>query len=145
MYLDDNKTIKSEQSIILHPSIKNFKCSLTDSNIIWGDSLEVAIEIDFVGKLVSGLALLSLKDGEVTVAQADFTDLLAASIQSRCLIQVVLGPIHLKAGEYSLAVTVLNESKKGTIIHAVHCAHVKIRGPKGYGAVYQVPSSKVEL
>jgi len=145
MYFDDNKSIKSEPSIILHPSIKNFKCSLSDSNIIWGNLLEVAIEIDFEEKLVSGLALLNLKDGEVTVAQADFTDLLTISLQSKCLIRVSLGPIHLKEGDYSLAITVLNESKKGTIIHAVNCAYVSIRGPKGYGAVYQIPSSKVEL
>lgn len=145
VYLNEYSPIKGEQSIVLHPNIKGFSCTLSNSCISWGDFLEVAIEIDLAEKVRSGLALLALLDGEVTVAQADFTDLLNSSIQKSHLLRVSLGPIHLREGEYSLAATVLNDSRKCSLVHAIHYATVHVQGSKGYGVVYQLACSKVEV
>jgi len=140
-YLEDNAPVKGEESIALHPNVRGFSCRPRSTNLDWGETLELIIEIDLIKKIKSGLALLALLDGEVTVAQTEFTAILNASLKNSRLIQVDLGPINLKNGDYSLAVTVLNESKKDTIVHALHCASVSVRGPKGYGASYQLPCS----
>jgi len=145
MYLEDVPSVKSEQSVALHPNVRSFSCTPKTNGIGWGDVLELTIEIDFIEKTKSGLALLALLDGEATVAQTEFTNLLNDSLQRSCLVKVDLGPINLKEGNYSLAVTVLTESKKDTIVHALHCASLSIRGPKGYGSVYQLPCSNGDI
>lgn len=138
-YLENSASVKSEQSITLHPQVRGFRCTPGEIRLDWGETFELEIEIDLTGEIKSGLALLALLDGETTVAQTEFTDIFNSSIHRGHLIKVTLGPIHLKQGDYSLAVTVLSESKKDTVVHALHCASVSVQGPKGYGSFYQLP------
>ena len=140
-YSGDNRPLRGEQSIILHSGVKHFKCAPSEAHISWGGSFNATLEVDVDVNVRSGLALLALLDSEVSVVQSDFTQLFNECLQKgrRREIQICLGPLHLREGEYSLAVTILNESNKGTLVHAVHCASINVRGPKGFGVVYQIP------
>lgn len=141
-YLGDNRPLRVEPSIVLHPSVKHFKCVPSKTHICWGELFNVTLEIDLADSVRSGLSLLALLDGEASVVQSDFTQQFNDSIQNGREVQLTIGPLHLREGEYGLAVTVLDESKKGTLVHAIHCATIQFKGPKGYGVIYQAACTR---
>ncbi len=129
------------RSVVLHPTVTKFVCKPAVTHIHWGEMLHFVIEVDCSEDFKSGLALLALHDSEIPVAQAEFTQILNNSPKKNHEISVKLGPLHLKAGDYGLAVTILSENKKSTIIHAINCAIIHVKGRNGYGVCYQMPCS----
>lgn len=141
-YFEENTPQPGEQSIVLHPSVTNFTCTPATTHISWGESIGVTLEFEPALNIKSGLSLLALLDGEVSVVQSDFTHVLNDSLQATGQITINLGPLHLREGEYRFAVTILDESKKVTLVHAINCATLYVNGPKGFGVVYQAQCLK---
>jgi len=140
-YSIDNRPVAYEQSIVLHHFVLHFSCMPSESIVNWGNSLSIVLELECTMMVYSGLSLLTLMDGDNSVVQSDFTKLLNESLQHSKMIQINLGPLYLREGDYSLAVTILDESKKCSLVHALYCSQVHIIGPVGYGVVYQAASS----
>ena len=77
-------------------------------------------------------------DGETSVSQSDVTEQINSGLNVGSVFQVTLGPIQLRQGSYDLALTILNESKKSTLVHALNCAQIRMNGNRGYGVPYQL-------
>jgi lipopolysaccharide transport system ATP-binding protein len=142
IYSKEALPAKGEKSIILDDCVKRFSCVASDAPVKFGESIEIIVDADFTESVRVGLALAALREGEVPVAQSDFTELLNHSLQTRHKLKLNLGPLFLKEGEYSLSITILNETKKNTLVHAVHYVTIQVCGPKGCGVYYQVPCSE---
>ena len=143
-YGEDSRTAVGEEEVFLHPDVTSFSCNLKDTAVNWGDSIEVTIDLHLKSDLAVGVALLALLDGEISVLQTEFTDLVPSPPSAVRRIAVSVGPLHLRGGVYSVAVTLLDESRKMSLVHAVNCAVVNIKGDRGYGTVYQAASSPIK-
>jgi hypothetical protein len=133
----------AERSIVLDPGVTRFACTASKARLSWGESLDLVLDLELRQKQRVGLALLSLIHGDTSVAQTDVTREMNEAFAEGSRANLRLGPLNLRAGKYHVVVTILNESRKGTLVHAVNCAEVQVDGPKGYGVAYQMPVSRL--
>ena len=140
LYQQD-QPVNFQNSIILDNSVKIFECILHEQNANWGDRLNLTINLEMLDEVKSGLGLIAIQDGELSVAQLEITQEINSGLAAKKSINLTLGPLHLRNGNYGITVTVLNESRKGTLIHALNCVFINFSGPTGYGVPYQFPVS----
>lgn len=141
MYRNDSPQCTSERSVILDSCILSFECTPSIVEVNWGTAVEIDLKLEFKNQQPIGLALIALLEGEISVAQSDVTKQLNAQKASASCMQVILGPLQLRQGEYDMAVTILNESRKKTLVHATGCAKIIVKGNRGYGVSYQMPAA----
>ena len=142
-YERDNSAAFGAASVVLDSSVSNFECRPAEVSVDWGGTFDITIRIDLAVKQRVGLALLALVDGESFVAQADVTDATNGALSSGSTVDLRFGPVNLRQGTYGLAVTILNESRKGTLVHAINSMAIHVAGAKGYGVAYQVPVKQI--
>ena len=121
--------------------LRNSNAFFTKKNANWGDRLNLTINLDMLDEVKSGLGLIAIQDGEMSVAQFEITQEINLGLAAKKSINLTLGPLHLRNGNYGITVTVLNQSRKGTLIHALNCVFINFSGPTGYGVPYQFPVS----
>jgi hypothetical protein len=141
LYRQD-QPVNFQNSITLDNSVNKFECILHEQNANWGDRLNLTINLEMLDEVKSGLGLIAIQDGELSVAQFEITQEINAGLAAKKSINLTLGPLHLRNGNYGLAVTLLNESRKKTLVHAINFSKLNISGPIGYGVPYQIPISK---
>jgi lipopolysaccharide transport system ATP-binding protein len=142
-YYRDQPEADSGMSVVLDPGVSKFSCQSSQSCVGWGESIDIVMTLDLHTPQRIGLALVALLNGEASVAQADVTDQLNADFSAGPSAKLRLGPLNLRAGTYHVVVTLLNESRKGTLVHAVNCLSFDVAGPKGFGVPYQMPVSPI--
>ena len=140
LYRQD-QPVNYHNSINLDNSVKKFECILQEKNANWGDRLNLTINLEMFDEVKSGLGLIAIQDGELSVAQFEITQEINSGLAAKKTINLTLGPLHLRNGNYGITVTVLNESRKGTLVHALNCVFINFLGPIGYGVPYQFPIS----
>jgi len=138
-YEEDNKALPGQESIVLHKTIDNFDITPKLKEIHYGESATIKLKVRAKQHFTSGLSLIALSENEMWVTQSDMTDIVNDALKMGDEIIIILGPLALREGEYSVAITILDESKKETIVHALNCATIRLRGPRGYGVAYQLP------
>ena len=143
-YEADQPAVEDSSSTVRGESVVAFRCTPEASRLNWGESATITLELALRGEQSTGLALLALRDGDASVAQADVTAELNAALRAGTAARLRLGPLNLRSGTYRLVVTILNTSRKGTLIHALDAMRVDISGPRGYGVAYQVPTQALE-
>lgn len=132
----------NKPSVVLAESVKRFDCQPNVSRLRWGDVLELTVSLEFESKQQAiGSAVLSLREGELSVAQAEVTDQLIEGLAAGGPILLQLGPLHLRDGVYTLALSIFNKSRKSTLVHVINYASVELSGPRGFGVPYQPPLS----
>jgi lipopolysaccharide transport system ATP-binding protein len=142
-YQRDQPDSTSPASVVLHPGVARFECTSPQKLVNWGETLDVFLTLELEKGQRIGLALMSLLNEDISVAQADVTEQMKGAFQTESRLRLRFGPLNLRAGTYQLVVTILNESRKGTLVHAVNCLSIQMAGPKGYGVAYQVPVTPV--
>jgi lipopolysaccharide transport system ATP-binding protein len=138
-YQDDNPAGRGECSVVLDESVTCFECLPKQVQLNWGEHLELTLQLKLSDGQEPGLALLALLENEVSVAQTDITQHLNEALQSDGKAKIKLGPLNLREGTYGLAITILNQSRKVTLVHGINCLFLRMSGPRGYGVPYQLP------
>lgn len=141
-YAQDN-LVPPRPSLIVDEGIKACEIHANTERIRAGDHLSLTIRLDSETANIAGLALVTLGTSGSWSAQADVThivDHLPAGVYE---IDLALGPIHLSEGEYTVSLTILDQSKKKTLVHHLHGASFTVDGRTGWGVPYQVPATAV--
>jgi lipopolysaccharide transport system ATP-binding protein len=139
-YIRDQPVGEIRKSVVVEASeVEAFASSPGEASVGWGGNLDVRIELVLKHQKHVGLALLALLDGETSVAQADVTTQLNDALRDGRPADFRMGPLNLRAGSYGLAITILNEGRKSTLVHTIGSATVQVSGPRGYGVAYQIP------
>jgi hypothetical protein len=55
-----------------------------------------------------------------------------------------VGPIYLRNRIYHISISIHDQSKKVTLVHAMGIATLDLQGPLGFGLAYQIPATSVE-
>jgi hypothetical protein len=143
LYRRDQPVSDLRNSQILDPLVKKFNCSLATESCSWGDELAVTIHLELAKPIQCGLALIAVHEGEISVAQFEITQDLNLNHASRTDAIFRIGPVHLREGVYGMSITILSESRKKTLVHALNVVSFKVIGPKGYGVPYQLPIKRL--
>jgi lipopolysaccharide transport system ATP-binding protein len=133
------KNSKNVNQLVLDFRIKSFDCSILKSKIEYSQTLNIKLSFNSSEEIKTGLCLITLGISEIFYTQTDFTDKFKKIPQGELTISIDLGPVCLSRNEYNLSVTILDKSKKNTLVHSINCAKVEIMGKKGYGVTYQLP------
>lgn len=134
-----SKAQKMTSMTKLIPEITECKVTLEQSQLSRGESLTVYLKITSNEVLTPGLCLLALATQDTFPAQCEFTHLLPTISKGETVCKISVGPIHLRRDQYFVCITILDETKKQTFIHALNVAEVTVSGPRGYGVAYQPP------
>ena len=130
---------KAPHGLVTHPSVSGFSCKVLNNDLNYGENLKIELSFDSGEEIPTGLCLLAISEAEVYVGQANFSDIFGRIEKGRSAFVFEAGPLCLRSGEYLVSITILNVSKKETIIHAINCADFTLKGPRGYGVEYQIP------
>jgi lipopolysaccharide transport system ATP-binding protein len=143
-YIKDSSKRPEQKSLSTDNNVDKFAVEPISFVISAGSFAQLTLELGMHKPEAIGLALLALTDGEISVAQSDITEILNKSLDgdSYTKVMLALGPINLKKGVYGLSVTILSESRKRTLAHAINCARLTVSGAAGYGVYYQFPVSQ---
>ena len=76
-------------------------------------------------------------------AQSDFSDELKSIPAGESSVEFEVGPIYLRKRSYNISISIHDQTKKITLVHAVGIAGVDVRGPLGFGLPYQIPATGV--
>jgi len=136
-YIEENKHETKNNIVELANENVHFECRILTKQINSGDSCDILLKIDTGNIGEFGLALVTLKAGEIPVSQSDITTYLNEVGNRSEALYYRLGPLFLKEGKYYLAVSIFDKSMKGTIAHAPHCDTLEVSGSKGWGVYYQ--------
>jgi hypothetical protein len=74
-------------------------------------------------------------------AQCDFTSQLKEIPTGESSIELEIGPLHLRQRPYHISISIHDQSRKVTIVHAIGIASFEFQGPLGFGVAYQVPAA----
>ena len=127
--------------LILNNSINSFSCEIPHTTTInHSDSITLKLSFHSNEMLETGLCLIAIESQDIPCAQSDFTDRFPLLKKGSSTFHLELGPLHLRQGEYAITVTILNKSKKTTLVHSRNGCWFKITGERGYGVIYQLPN-----
>lgn len=140
-YRSDTPAIVGVKSVVKDQCVSSFAILPTIIETSWGEIIRITLHLEMEPKYQLGLCLLTLMEGEISVSQSDVTEQINSGLLIGSELTVTLGPIQLRQGLYNLAVTILNESKKSTVVHALNCAQIRINGDQGYGVPYQLSAT----
>jgi lipopolysaccharide transport system ATP-binding protein len=119
--------------------IKNCKVTLEKNELKSGESLNVRLTIQSQKRFAPGLCLAALSSHETFFAQSEFTQLLPEIREGETICHISIGPLHLRKEKYSLCITILDETRKATLVHQINVVDFTVTGARGYGVAYQVP------
>jgi len=131
------------RGIFTCPSMNSFSCRVLNRDVNYGDNLKIELSFDSSEDIRTGLCLMAVSEADVYVGQTDFSEAFKEIKRGKNRFILEAGPACLRKGEYEVTITVLDVSKKQTIVHAVNCDEFVLRGPRGYGVEYQIPYIKI--
>ena len=140
-YLEDQVSGQNVSHLILDEEITSFSCLPSATRIEWGDHITFELDLQKSRSTVVGLCLIALLDGDASVAQCEIPSTVFNAASDKLHVRLNVGPISLRNGSYGLAVTILDESRKRTLVHAIRCCEFTVEGPRGYGVLYQIACS----
>lgn len=140
-YLSDTPVLVGEKSVIKDSCVHDFAISPTYIETHWGETIEMHLRLKMEPQCRLGICLVTLMEGEISVSQSDVTEQINSGILVGYDLMVMLGPIQLRQGLYNLAITIVNESRKATVVHALNCAQIRMNGKRGYGVPYQLSAT----
>jgi lipopolysaccharide transport system ATP-binding protein len=142
VYLDEiAQTQKSTPSKALAEEIKDCRITIEKSRLQHGEILKLKLTILSEKAFTPGLCLIALGCRDAFLAQCEFTHFLPSISKGENHCHISIGPLHLRKDQYSVSITILDETKKQTLIHVLHAAEIFIEGKRGYGVAYQPPLS----
>ena len=77
-------------------------------------------------------------------AQSEITNELRTIPAGESSLEFEVGPIYLRKRLYYISITINDQTKKVTLVHAIGIAVVDVYGPLGFGLPYQIPAASVE-
>lgn len=146
-YERETLVISGSASIICNKNVEAFSISPSDFEINTGDSVPLSVSLKLKDDQVLqpskvGLALIALHDGSTWVAQAEITAITNNGLGEGSDISFLLGPLDLRAGTYTIGITILDQTRKATIVHALNIGKITVNGVRGYGVPYQARVSQ---
>ena len=125
-------------TIVKCPEISALEFELSRREIRYGESFEACLKIESSLDLPVGLALFAIHSHGSSCAQSDVTALLPAIKKGRCEYKIQLEGLALASGKYSVSITILDESRKGTLLHGTNLTTFCMSGKRGFGVPYQI-------
>lgn len=127
---------------ILNDNIIFFSCAIHKNIIQNGEILMVKLSFNATEKIQTGLCLIAIEAQDTPCAQTDFSKFLPIIEKGISTFYLELGPLYLRKDEYSLTVTILNKTKKSTLVHSRNGSWFNVIGERGYGVAYQFPCNQ---
>jgi lipopolysaccharide transport system ATP-binding protein len=134
-----------ETRLITRMGIRSFQCHVLNDRVEYGGKLRLRLEFEAESKREVGLALLSFSSVAGTIdAQSEFTDELKTIPAGQSSVELEVGPICLRKRPYHISLSIHDESRKLTLVHAIGITAFEVNGPLAYGLPYLIPSISTE-
>jgi lipopolysaccharide transport system ATP-binding protein len=134
-------TIQCDERIL---SFTGISCIKTE--YACGEPLSLEFSTESKEGLKVGIAIVNLIDNNgVTAAQADYTQFISEIPEGNKRLKLDLIRIDLAEGNYTINMAIFGEDRRSTIIHAVNCGKVSIKGPPNMWCSYKIPVKKLTI
>ena len=134
-----------ESSLVLRMGVRAFRCQVLNSLVEYGGQLRLRLEFEAESTLDVGFALLSLSSAPGTFdAQSEFTHQSMTIPAGDSNLELEVGPLYLRRRSYYVSLSIHDQSKKLTYVHAIGIDMFEVEGPLGHGLPYQIPVTGVE-
>jgi ABC-type polysaccharide/polyol phosphate transport system ATPase subunit len=130
-----------ELVVTTHPQVGDFYCATGTVEMRWGGTFEVNVGYTVSAPVEFGEVLVALRQNGATVIQGILPEATFSGVAGPHCYRLRIGPVHARAGKYSLALYAATKSRKSTLIHALDFCEVTVEGPAGFGPPYLVPVS----
>jgi lipopolysaccharide transport system ATP-binding protein len=123
-------------------SLVAFEALRTSDSVAWGGSLRLNVKLGFSQEVAVGYVLVHLARNGEFVTNSEWrvraTEALRLS-EGMHTMSIVVGPVHLVHGRYSLSLSIFDASCKNTILQAFDLVSVEVEGPLGSGPPNLLP------
>jgi lipopolysaccharide transport system ATP-binding protein len=134
-----------DSTLILRMGISSFQCHVLNDRVEYGGRLRLRVEFESESELEVGLALISFSSMAGTFdAQSDFTEELKTIPSGDSCLEFEVGPLYLRRRAYYVSLSIHDQSRKLTFVHAIGIAVFEVNGPAGFGLPYQIPATGVD-
>jgi lipopolysaccharide transport system ATP-binding protein len=134
-----------ESTVETHDAITDFNLKIIreeershispDESVIFELCIGSSIDFD-VGRLLLSFYL----NGATQVAQIDLSNRVKRLHKKKDTIRISVPNLNLASGHYTINLAMFGLNKRETLIHAIHCAEIKVEGLPFLGSAYKIPT-----
>jgi lipopolysaccharide transport system ATP-binding protein len=131
-----------DQTKVTDPRLTAARLAIDKEAVLYGGDLKIKADFESETTFTIGMLFVHFwRNGEfVCNGEASFGgDSAPIFGPGKSELHLVLKPINLQAGKYTLSFSAFDETQKRTILHWLHFSEVQVQGPHGGGSPYVIP------